>query len=186
MPLDFSSTTARLAAVARMPKSKHFEIIELARNGALGDTFQRLCTPETDTALSPFIRPRVAIPRIDEVWPDQGGIYAGVVAGRDGAPDYHLIAGPENEDTLDHAAASKWAAGLTVDGHSDFALPFRKEQAILFGNAAQLFKPEWYWSCEQRASSSRNAWDQSFDDGSQNGWHEGSSIRARAVRRLTI
>lgn len=33
----------------------------------------------------------IALPRLGAPWPEQGGIYAGIVRGRDGAPDHHLI-----------------------------------------------------------------------------------------------
>ena len=41
----------------------------------------------------PTFAPQGATPRIGDRWPDQGGIYAGVMRGRDGAPDYHLLVG---------------------------------------------------------------------------------------------
>src|SRR5262245_11379444 len=67
-------------------------------------------------------------PRIGELWSAQGGIYAGVMRGRDGASDYYLIVGPEYETDIDWNAGDKWAAGLKVHGLADFSLPFRKEQ----------------------------------------------------------
>jgi hypothetical protein len=135
---------------------------------------------------APFVLLESDIPRIGEEWASQGGIYAGIARGRDGAPDYHLIVGPEFDGQLDWDAAGKWASALTLHGHSDFALPFRKEQALSFANVPELFKPEYYWSCEQHASYSNNAWTQSFNNGYQGNWSKDTRLRARAVRRLVI
>ena len=95
-------------------------------------------------------------PRVGEFWPEQGGVYAGVMRGADGAPDYHLIVGSEevqsigwggygtkvdgadsepdglaNTQALCAAAtehpAAQWAAGLTERGMSDWYLPSRRE-----------------------------------------------------------
>jgi len=129
---------------------------------------------------------RIAAPQIGQVWEGQGGVYAGIARGRDGAPDYHLIVGPEFDGELAHEPATKWAAGLQLHGFSDYALPFRKEQALSFANVPELFKQEYYWSCEQHASSSDTAWSQTFNNGTQDYWFEGYSIRARAFRRLVI
>ena len=117
-------------------------------------------------------------PSIGEYWSGQGGIYAGLMRGENGAPDYHLIvpAGPEAyaqeitwggngkeeagaKSTHDGAAntaaliaskhshpAAKWAAQLTIDGHSDFYLPARRELRLCWINAPELFEDGWYWS----------------------------------------
>ena len=125
-------------------------------------------------------------PKIGEVWPGQGGIYAGTVRGDDGQPDYHLIlAGLERTD-INWTDAMAWAKDLDADGHNDFTLPKRREQAILFGNVKDRFAEAWHWSVEQYASGSGGAWDQDFSSGYQNGALKGNFNRARAVRRLVI
>jgi hypothetical protein len=129
---------------------------------------------------------RIVAPQIGQVWEGQGGVYAGIARGRDGAPDYHLIVGPEFDGELAHEHATKWAAGLQLHCFSDYALPFRKEQALSFANVPELFKQEYYWSREQHASRSGFAWGQYFNDGYQDHWTKDSHVRARAVRRLTI
>jgi len=127
----------------------------------------------------------IAIPPIGEIWPGQGGIYAGIMRGRDGKPDYHLIVGPA-------IAASTWdmtkvlATAIEIDGHKDFSLPFRAEQALQFANVSELFEKEWYWSCEQHAANSVRAWMQLFSDGNQHYDHKSDGYRARAVRRSII
>ena len=133
-----------------------------------------------------FVHLESDVPRIGEQWSTQGGIYAGVARGRDGAPDYHLIVGPEFDGQVDWDGADKWAAGVTVHGFSDFAMPFRKEQTLAFANVPELFKAEYYWSCEQHASYSYYAWLQDFGYGNQNNWKKDNQIRARVVRRLVI
>lgn len=126
------------------------------------------------------------VPKIGQVWPGQGGIYAGTVRGDEGQPDYHLILAEPDRERINWKDATEWAAGLDADGHKDFTLPKRKEQAILFGNVKDRFADAWYWSCETRASDAGCAWVQYFDDGYQNGGHKGYNYRARAVRRLVI
>lgn len=124
--------------------------------------------------------------RIGEMWPGQGGIYAGARLGRDGAPDYHLIVGPEHDGEIRWIDANTWAAALNVEGHRDFSLPFRVEQQALYDRVAKIFQRDWYWSCEQHASGSSYAWAQTFDYGGQDGWTKDYQLRARAVRRLVI
>jgi len=124
------------------------------------------------------------VPRIGAEW--QGGIYAGVARGVDGANDHHLIIAQVEPEPLAWPAAKKWAEGLSAGGHNDFSLPTRKEQALLFANVADLFKPTWYWSGEQHASDPEYAWGQGFVHGIQSYYRKGLDLRARAVRRLVI
>jgi len=126
------------------------------------------------------------MPAIGQPWPGQGGTYAGICRGRDGASDYHLIVADEENDGAKWQAALKWAEKLTAGGHKDFTLPWRAEQAILFGNVPELFQKEYYWSRERRAEHSDYAWYQSFTNGHQDGYGHLNSLRARAVRRLAI
>lgn len=143
----------------------------------LDNLLQRASAPTADA--------NKTIPRIGERWPGQGGIYAGVMRGRDGKPDYHLIVG-------DAIAGANWksaksaAAAMEIDGHKDYTLPFRAEQALQFANVPELFEQEWYWSCEQPAAYSACAWLQLFGYGTQRYHHKSDLNRARAVRRLTI
>lgn len=139
----------------------------------------------TQQAQQAAARANTAAPRIGEVWSDQGGIYAGVMRGRDGAPDYHLIVGPDLA-TAKWVKAGKTAAALDIDGRSDFTLPFRKEQALMFANVPDLFEKACYWSCEQHASFNVSVWLQYFLDGHQTLYRKDDEFRARAVRRLPI
>lgn len=139
-------------------------------------------------ASTPNARTNKTTPRIGERWPGQGGIYAGVMRGRDGAPDYHLLVGDavETLKPLPWDKAMAAAKDMEGDGHKDYTLPFRAEQALQFANVPELFESEWYWSCEQHAAYSGCAWVQGFGGGSQGYGHKSYDYRARAVRRLVI
>jgi hypothetical protein len=122
---------------------------------------------------------------IGQVKTGTGGVFAGIVRGRDGAPDYYLIVGPEL-GALSWDKAKEAAAELEVDGHTDFSLPFRTEQAVMYGNVPELFEKRWYWSQEQYAGLDSFAWAQGFDDGIQDWGNKYNAFRARAVRRVPI
>jgi len=136
----------------------------------------------------PTFAPQGANPRIGERWRGQGGIYAGIMRGRDGAPDYHLLVG----DAVETLKPIPWDKAMAAvkdmegDGHKDYTLPFRAEQALQFANVPELFESEWYWSCEQLAASSDYAWVQVFGYGNQTSSPKSVNYRARAVRRLVI
>ena len=136
----------------------------------------------------PKVAPQFAIPRIGDLWRGQGGIYAGVMRGRAGAPDYHLLVG----DAVAELKPIHWDKAMAAvvemqcDGHKDYTLPYRAEQALLFANVPELFESEWYWSREQHAADSGYAWLQGFGYGYQGLYHKSSDYRARAVRRLVI
>lgn len=131
-------------------------------------------------------RPNGYIPSIGSAWPGQGGIYAGMARGRYGEPDYHLIVGPESDERMTWDDAKQWATEQAVDCKTDFRLPTRKEQALMFANVSELFKEAWYWSCEQHAGGSGYAWVQGFGDGGQFNVRKSDGFRVRAVRRLVI
>lgn len=125
----------------------------------------------------------ITAPAIGQHWPGQGGIYAGLVRGRDDQPDYHLIVGPTLPVSNWKAAISA-ATEIEVEGHKDFTLPFRAEQAVLFGNVPELFEKNWYWSCKEHAAVPDYAWVQDFNYGIQSLSHKSIQGRARAVRRF--
>ena len=80
----------------------------------------------------------------------------------------------------------KWAKGLKIDGHKDYALPERHEQAILYGNVPERFEKEAFWSAAPYAGLASSAWYQGFYGGYQSYDLKGNTLRARAVRRLPI
>ena len=111
---------------------------------------------------------------------NDGEHYAGILLGKDGAPSHHLILLPGDNDDLPWKEAMEWAK--SIDG----ALPSRREQALLYANLPEQFKPKYYWSEEQHASGSNYAWVQDFGNGFQDCDYEDNSCRARAVRRSVI
>jgi len=124
--------------------------------------------------------PATSTPSIGEIWPEQGGIYAGVSRGEDGAPDAHLVlleAVPEQD--LNWADALKWADGLGNGAR----LPTRFEAALLYANLHDKLDTErWHWTGTQSSASS--AWIQYFSYGIQSDGSKSSEARARAVRRF--
>jgi len=137
-------------------------------------------------AVSKPISLPVRAPAIGSIWPGQGGYYAGLARGQDGAPDYHLIVAPAAQDAIKWKAAQSWASTQDVDGHRDYDLPDRHEQALLFANVPELFEKDWYWSGAQHASDPDFAWSQHFSLGHQFTNLKYDALRARAVRRLNI
>lgn len=65
-------------------------------------------------------------------------------------------------------------------------LPTRREQALLFANAPEQFKHDWYWSGAPHAAKSGYAWAQNFLIGYQLSYYIYLKLRARSVRRLII
>ena len=109
-----------------------------------------------------------------------GETYAGLMLGQNGEQDYHLFILPGEAENVTWAKAKEWAKKAGGD------LPTRREQRVLFANAKDEFKPDWYWSGEQNSSNSAYAWSQYFLTGYQRDDDRSYSLRARAVRRLPI
>lgn len=109
-----------------------------------------------------------------------GEIYAGIILGKDGQPDQHIILLPGQANDINFAAAQKWAAEQGGE------LPTRREQSLLFANLKECFDERWYWSSEKHASGSACAWVQGFGGGGQHYYGVTGNYRARAVRRLVI
>ena len=109
-----------------------------------------------------------------------GEIYAGIILGKDGAPDQHLILLPGQANDVSFADAGKWAKKAGGE------LPTRREQSLLFANCKDLFDQRAYWSSEQHSADPVYAWFQTFYVGSQGSYPKSDELRARAVRRLII
>ena len=120
------------------------------------------------------------VPGIPGLFLAYGEHYAGVILGKDGAPNHHLILLPGDENEITWDKAKEWAASINGE------LPTRREQALLYANLPEQFEKTWYWSSEQSASGSNCAWFQIFSVGHQYDGHKGHELRARAVRRLTF
>ncbi len=111
----------------------------------------------------------------------EGEQWAGILLGKNGEPDQHIILLPgEPETRLNHADATAWA--IAQGGE----LPTRREQSLLFANLKEAFKEDWYWSSETHAAIADYAWFQGFGYGDQSSNYERGSLHVRAVRRQAI
>ncbi len=130
----------------------------------------------------------VTPPRPATPWKGQGGILCTLLPTTDdNRRDYYLVlANKKPPKPMTWAAAVKWAQQLKSDGHDDFSLPTRAEQAVLFGVLPKQFDPHFYWSNEPNAGNPAYAWGQWFYDGSQSNYLKSNVCRVRAVRRLPI
>ncbi|HFK2233639.1 TPA: DUF1566 domain-containing protein [Pseudomonas aeruginosa] len=152
------------------------------------------------------------IPAIGAEWPGQGGIYAGLMRGHDGHPDYHLIvASAESDGELQwggygskSSATSKWdglantkalveegshpaaefAASVTISGHNDFYLPAQAELMLAWANLPEVFAEGWHWSSTQYSANS--AFGTHFDDGNTDLIDKDYDFRVRPVRKIPI
>ena len=155
-------------------------------------------------------------PKIGEPWPGQGGIYAGVMRGHAGKPDYHLILAVDpsakfeemewgEHGSLLEGASDEW------DGHAnthaimqhegDFPAAEAAINTFVDGHrdfylpskreSALLYAnlPEHFekvWHWTSTQVSASYAAIQDFSDGGQLSYGEDVELRVRVVRRLTI
>lgn len=110
---------------------------------------------------------------------NSGERYIGTIVDAAGKAE-HVILLPGDAEDLTWQEALEWAARIGGD------LPNRIEQAMLFANHKDEFKPTWYWSNTQHEGLPDFAWLQLFDLGGQSYDRKSSQGRARAVRRLII
>ena len=171
-------------------------------------------TPQATAAAVVATMAALVPPRIGEHWAGQGGIYVGVMRGRDGKPDHHLVAAigeHELEDLMwgeygkkiegcdsyhDGKAntAAMVAAGyelgkrieaLDIEGHADWHLPSQAEMHLLAANVKEAMQQgDYYWTSTQY--SAHDAWHQHFDDGGQGIDSKDAELRAVAVRTIQI
>ncbi|MCA3000283.1 MAG: hypothetical protein ING75_16975 [Rhodocyclaceae bacterium] len=114
-------------------------------------------------------------------------IFVGITrSGTEGAGDIALYLNLLLHENAPWDKAKALAAALATNDHpvGTYSLPTRKEQALLFANAAEHFEAAWYWSGEQY--SANYAWMQNFSYGYQVSCHKDDGGRVRAVRRLVI
>ena len=110
----------------------------------------------------------------------KGEVYAGLILGKNGDPDQHIILMPGQATDINFKDAEAWAK---KQGGS---LPTRREQSLLFANCKEEFEQRGYWSCETYSADPAYAWFQYFGNGSQTDFLNSNELRARAVRRLII
>ncbi|WP_036166409.1 DUF1566 domain-containing protein [Massilia sp. 9096] len=108
----------------------------------------------------------------------EGESYAGLILGKNGEPDYHLVLMPDEAVDVSWPAATEWAA------RREGLLPNRRELALLFANQREQFERVWYWSSEQHETRAQLVWGQNFASGIQTVYGRPFRGHARAVRRL--
>ncbi|MGR2662423.1 DUF1566 domain-containing protein [Chromobacterium haemolyticum] len=162
----------------------------------------------------PAARSASKLPIIGEVWPGQGGIYAGLMRAENGAPDYHLIVPTDPAASVEEIAWGGYDHD-EPDAKSDFdglantrALceserdhPAAKWAAgLAIGGHADFYLParrelalcwanvpelfEKNWHWSSTQYSRDSAYVQDFLNGSQDDDGKSSRLRARAVRRF--
>ena len=109
----------------------------------------------------------------------EGEAYAGLILGKEGEPDYHLVLLPDDVSDVSWPTAREWA--LSQDGD----LPTRRELALLFANQRERFDRVWYWSNEQHDTRPQLVWGQNFASGIQTVYGRPFRGHARAVRRIS-
>jgi hypothetical protein len=110
----------------------------------------------------------------------EGEHYAGVILGKNGLPDHHLVLLPGEAEEVSWSAAREWASGNGGE------LPSRRELALLYANLREHFQRLWYWSSEPQEPRSHLVWGQNFTSGIQTMYGRPFRGRARAVRRLVV
>jgi hypothetical protein len=107
-----------------------------------------------------------------------GEQYAGLILGKEGKPDHHLVLLPGEALEVSWAMAGAWAR------ENGGELPTRRELALLYANLREQFERVWYWSCETQEPRAQLVWGQNFTSGIQTMYGRPFRGRARAVRRL--
>ena len=118
--------------------------------------------------------------QVKEEFVNEGEDYAGLILGKDGRPDYHLVLLPGEAQEVSWNAACEWARATGGD------LPSRRELALLYANLREQFERLWYWSNEPQEPRAQLVWGQNFTSGIQTMYGRPFRGRARAVRRIVV
>lgn len=108
----------------------------------------------------------------------EGEQYAGLILGKEGKPDHHVVLLAGEAQDVSWSAAREWAIGIGGE------LPSRRELALLYANLREHFDRLWYWSSETQEPRAQLVWGQNFTSGIQTMYGRPFRGRARAVRRL--
>jgi hypothetical protein len=108
----------------------------------------------------------------------EGEAYAGLILGKNGDPDYHLILLADEVSDVSWPTAREWAASQGGE------LPNRRELALLFANRREAFDRAWYWSSEHHETRAQLVWGQNFSSGIQTVYGRPFRGHARAIRRV--
>lgn len=109
---------------------------------------------------------------------NDGELYAGLILGKDGAQDYHVVLLADEAKDVSWTAARDWASSTGGD------LPTRRELSLLYANLKEHFERIWYWSNEAQEPRAQLVWGQNFNSGIQTMYGRPFRGRARAVKRL--
>ena len=109
-----------------------------------------------------------------------GEHYAGIILGKQGQADYHVVLLAGEAEEVSWSAAREWAAGAGGE------LPTRRELSLLYANLKEHFQRVWYWSNEPQEPRAQLVWGQNFTSGIQTMYGRPFRGRARAVRRMPI
>ena len=156
------------------------------------------------------------VPKIGEPWPGQGGVYAGVMRGHGGKPDYHLILAVDHRGQFKDlewgergvkiaGADDEWDGQANTKAIFDAAGKFPAADAaakVSIDGYNDFYLPskresallyanlperfEGCWHWTSTQVSAYNAAIQSFSNGDQLSYDKVDELRVRVVRRLTI
>lgn len=110
----------------------------------------------------------------------EGERYAGLLLGKEGVADSHLVLLPGEVGDAGWTPATSWARELGGE------LPTRRELSLLFANLKEEFEREWYWSCEPQVGHPHLVWGQNFASGIQTVYGRAFRGHARAVKRIPV
>ena len=127
-------------------------------------------------------RPATKAPAICKPWPGVDGIYVGISAGEEGAPDEHLVLLNARPSTaLTHAAGTEWASDQMEGAH----MPTRFEGALIYAHArAHVDTSKAHWLSTLYGDSC--AWFQHFGYGNQLDDYLSAERAVRAVCRFPL
>ena len=148
----------------------------------------------------------LAIPKLNEYWPGQGGIFRGthllggfLIEAADFLPQRYqfgnygkVFTGYSDLDGADNtrklikigSPAAKAAAGYTADGHSDFFLPAQREAMQSF--LASGPRKDGSWVLTSTPYGQGSAWAVDFEYGNVSRWYRYDEFRVRPFRRLIL
>lgn len=150
--------------------------------------------------------------KIGELWPGEGGIFAGTLRNPHSGEIYHIIMHPQAAKDCQwgtygkkiEGADSHWDGATNtnamrasehcghiinaiaelppIDDHTDYHIPAQAELNLLCCNLRDMVEPEYHWSSTQYSAYS--AWTQGFEDGDQSISLKVTTLAVRAVRRI--
>ena len=123
------------------------------------------------------------VPAINQLWPEQGGIYIGSRL-IDGAVHHIVIPGGIEHDVkkVDFTRVSQ-VIPAEINGHSDWRAPDQEDLMLAYINARENFQSKgidsYYWS---RSEHHDWPWAVDFEDGRTNNVYRRNEFRVRPVR----